>query len=413
MRYRLLIYYLIPITFLISCGSNSKKNCYSNTPYPLGIFSDKCSNDSKEQVFSLKEKKEVHNLFLTEYLWYEQVIQDFDYSSVSKPQELINALKVTPPDRWSFAMTKKEYDNFANQKTSGFGFGYTPDFIIYMVRIDSPAYNKLLRGDEILKVDNQIASRENIALASSRTDQNTSFTVLRADQEVTVSIAPKNYNFKVSLGSIINHNGSNIGYLRYDSFTESSVDELEKIFTNFKSNNISELIIDLRYNGGGSIAVASSLLDNITNQYAGQRQGYLDWNDRYKEKNENFNFEDLDDQDGNELNMKRVVFLVTKNSASASELVISALKPYLGESNVITIGDYTHGKPVGMSGRVYNNNYYFLVNFIVRNNSDETTPFEGIAVTCSANDDITKQRGDRDESMLKTALYYIDTKTCP
>ena len=116
--------------------------------------------------------------------------------------------------------------------------------------------------------------------------------------------------------------------------------------------------------------------------------------------------------EANDLNMKRVIFLVTRSSASASELVISALKPYLGETKVVTIGDATHGKPVGMSGRSYGSNYYFLINFLVRNNAGETTSFNGIPATCTAEDDITHIMGDIEETMLKTALHYIDTGSC-
>ena len=118
-------------------------------------------------------------------------------------------------------------------------------------------------------------------------------------------------------------------------------------------------------------------------------------------------------QDGNELNMKRVFFLVTNNSASASESIISALIPYLGESNVITIGDNTDGKPVGMIGRTYDNNYYFLINFMVRNNANESSSFNGIPVTCPPEDDMTHLMGDVDETMLQTALTYIQTGACP
>ena len=119
-------------------------------------------------------------------------------------------------------------------------------------------------------------------------------------------------------------------------------------------------------------------------------------------------------QDGNELALHRVFFLTGRNSASASELTISALKPYLGASNVITIGDYTHGKPVGMNGKTYGNNYYFLINFFVRNNDDQTTSLEGIPPTpgCTVEDDLTHLRGDPQESMLKAALNYIDTGSC-
>jgi C-terminal processing protease CtpA/Prc len=110
--------------------------------------------------------------------------------------------------------------------------------------------------------------------------------------------------------------------------------------------------------------------------------------------------------------MKRVIFLVTKDSASASELVISALKPYLGNTNVVTIGADTHGKPVGMSGKVYGTNYYFLINFFVRNNAGDPTSFNGIPATCTAEDDLTHLMGDENETMLKTALYYIENDAC-
>ena len=118
-------------------------------------------------------------------------------------------------------------------------------------------------------------------------------------------------------------------------------------------------------------------------------------------------------QDGNELNLERVVFLVTQNSASASEMVISSLKPYLGEENVVTIGSYTHGKPVGMAGYIDGSNYYFLINFYIRNNDGISTSFYGIPPTCSAKDDLTHPRGDIEEDMLSTALYYLLHSTCP
>jgi len=201
--------------------------------------------------------------------------------------------------------------------------------------------------------------------------------------------------------------------VRYDAFTSSSITEIEEAFDTLHQHGIDELVIDLRYNGGGSVETASVLMDNITNAYPGQRQLYLDWNDRYKHYNESYFFEGSDKQDGNELDMQRVYFLVTEHSASASELVINALKPYLGESNVITIGDYTHGKPVGMSGRSYGDNYYFLINFIVRNDDGDTVPFSGIVPTCSAIDDITHVMGDPEESSLATALYHIVNNQCP
>ncbi len=356
--------------------------------------------------FPQAEKDFVYGLFTSEYLWYDEVASNVDYSAFDTPQALIDGLKVEK-DRWSFAMTDQEYEDYVNQKTAGFGFRYKNDFMILQVLIDAPAYHTLYRGDKILEINGETVTQENLAKASQNLNVETTFKVLRDGSEVDVVITPKQYTFKVTMGKVLNNK---IGYLRYDSFTSTSVGEFEAEFTKFKSAGIKDLIVDLRYNGGGSVDVASTLLDNFSNQHAGERQVYLDWNANYKSKNSAYYFSD--EIEANDLNMQRVIFLVTKNSASASELVISALKPYLGNSNVVTIGDATHGKPVGMNGRTYGSDYYFLINFYVRNNAGETTSLNGIPATCTAEDDLTHLMGDPEETMLKTALHYIDTGSC-
>lgn len=368
------------------------------------------NNDASSQ-FSDNEKSFLHNLFLTEYLWYDQVDRDISYKQYSDAKSMTRALRVTPPDRWSFSMTKSEYNDYASQKTAGFGFGYTStDFRVYRVLIDSPVYGKLKRGDKILQVNGTDVNNTVLSDTSHNLGVAAEFTLLRDGNQITISLTPREYSFKVSLAKIINRAGKKIGYLRYDSFTDASIDEIESAFTKFHDAGVDELVIDLRYNGGGSINTASVLLDNITDAYLGKRQVYLDWNSNYTRFDSTYYFDD--EKDGNELTMKRVFFLTTKNSASASELVISALKPYLGDANVITIGDNTHGKPVGMSGRTYGNDYFFIINFFIRNNNGDTTSFDGIPVTCSADDDLSHAMGEENESMLASALYYIEHSTC-
>ncbi len=399
MKYKILAPIFLSLSlFLSSCGSSGSSGETGTAP------------GGSTEPFSLAEKEFVHHLFLTEYLWYEQVASNIDYSNFSTPQSLIDGLKVFPPDQWSVSVTAQQYEDAANQKTIGFGFGYNSDFNIFVVRIGAPAYGKLFRGDKILELNGEAVSDSLIANASQAVNVSTTFTVLRGSDQINVVVVPREYTFKVTLGNIINNHGIKVGYLRYDEFTGSSVNEFEQEFTKFKAAGISELVIDLRYNGGGAVEVASILLDNLSNVHAGERQIYLDWNANFQNKNSAYYFSD--DVEANDLNMKRVIFLVTRSSASASELVISALKPYLGETKVVTIGDATHGKPVGMSGRSYESNYYFLINFLVRNNEGETTSFNGIPATCTAEDDITRKMGDPEEIMLKTALHYIDTGSC-
>ncbi len=396
MKNRLIRPLLLSLSLLlVSCGGGG-----SGT-----ITDSRITASASTQSFTQAEKDFVYRLFTTEYLWYDEVASNVDYSAFDTPQALIDGVKV-PQDKWSFMITQEEYENSVNQKTAGFGFGYTNDFTVFIVRIDAPAYQNLFRGDKILEVNNEVASDENIAEASKNLNVASTFKVLRNGAETNVSITPREYSFKVTMGKVLNNT---VGYLRYDSFTGTSVNEFEEEFTHFKAAGITDLIVDLRYNGGGSVDVASALLDNFTNQYSGKRQAYLDWNENYKSKNSTIYFGEVEP---NDLDMKRVIFLVTKNSASASELVISALKPYLGETNVITIGEETHGKPVGMAGKAYGSDYYFLINFYVRNDAGETSSLDGIAATCTAEDDLTHLMGDPQETMLQTALHYIDTGIC-
>ena len=385
---------LLSVSFLFNACSNNDTKFGENVKTP------------GNQPFSTGEKEFVNNLFNTEYLWYDEVASDVDYNAYDTPQSLVTALSV-PQDHWSFAITAGEYEDLVGQKTQGFGFSYIDDLHIYTVRIGSPAYTKLLRGDKILEVNGASATFDNISSASQNLGKPTTFKVLRGSSEVSVDVVPKSYTYKVTMGKVIN---GNIGYLSYDEFTGSSVAEFEAEFTKFKAAGIKDIIVDLRYNGGGSVEVGSILLENLTNRHAGKRQFYLDWNENYKSKNVDYYFST--EVEPNDLNMQRVVFLVSRGTASASELVISALKPYLGEANVVTIGDYTHGKSVGMEGRAYGKDYYFLINFYVKNNMGLTSSANGITPTCVATDDITHLRGDPEEAMLKSAINYINTGNC-
>jgi len=370
------------------------------------------SSSSETDIFPLQEKQFLHTLFLTEYLWYDEVASNVKYDQYSQRQEMINALRIDPPDQWSFTLTQNEYEAIANQKTVGFGFGYTSEFKIYLVRIDAPAWGKLQRGDEIIAVNGEAASDDNIRAASQNLNVETVFTVMREGSSREITVTPRAYSYKVTDGKVLTQGNKKVGYMRFDAFTESAVSEIEKLFDYFHSETIDELVIDLRYNGGGSVATTSVLLDNLNNQDPGKRQMYLSWNEQYQNRNTAYYFEDVDEQDGNELALERVIFLVTKNSASASEALINALIPYIGEEKVVTIGEATHGKPVGMSGKSYGEHYYFLINFTVKNDSGDTTSFDGIPVTCSAEDDLAHLRGDTNETMLKNALYYIENEKC-
>lgn len=136
----------------------------------------------------------------------------------------------------------------------------------------------------------------------------------------------------------------------YNSFIANFDKELNTAFGEFKSAGITDLVLDLRYNGGGSVTTATDLASMITGQFEGQVFAQEQWNEDYqKYYEENFpdyliNEFDTELSTGeiiNSLNLKEVYILTTVSTASASELIINGLDPYI---NVVQIGETTTGK---------------------------------------------------------------------
>jgi len=144
-----------------------------------------------------------------------------------------------------------------------------------------------------------------------------------------------------------------IGYLMYNGFYSGYETQLNEAFSNFKNQNITDLILDLRYNSGGSIATATRLASMITGQFTGQLFAKQQWNSKLESYWANHNpsqfVNNFTNTIGtgasiNKLNLSKVYILTSRSTASASELVINGLKPYI---QVVQIGDKTTGKNVG------------------------------------------------------------------
>jgi carboxyl-terminal processing protease len=189
----------------------------------------------------------------------------------------------------------------------------------------------------------------------------TSYTINLADydsgnitpngQSVTLTKTNLSEN-PILVNSVINQGTHKIGYLMYNGFYPSYDSQLNTTFGQLKSQNITDLVLDLRYNSGGSVATATRLASMITGQFNGQLFAKEQWNAKaqayFEETNPstlNNNFtNNIGSNPINSLNLSKVYILTSKSSASASELVINCLKPYI---NVIQIGDVTTGKNVG------------------------------------------------------------------
>jgi carboxyl-terminal processing protease len=156
----------------------------------------------------------------------------------------------------------------------------------------------------------------------------------------------------IFINTVINSGTNKIGYLMYNGFYSNYDNQLNDAFGTLKSQGITDLVIDFRYNGGGSVQTATRLASMITGSFTGKVFAKNQWNskiDDYFSRNDpesqkDFFVNKIGDTPINSLNLTKVYILTSKASASASELVINGLKPYI---EVIHIGDITAGKNVG------------------------------------------------------------------
>jgi carboxyl-terminal processing protease len=165
-------------------------------------------------------------------------------------------------------------------------------------------------------------------------------------------------------------------------------------------------VLDLRYDGGGRISVATHLAGLIGGERTrGQTFTRLVHND----KNSRSDFSEVMSVPSQALGLSRLFVITTDNSASASELMINGLRPFM---TVTTIGSRTFGKPVGQSPVDFCDKTLAAVTFFTRNSRGEGEYFDGLAADCPAPDDLTRDLGDALEGSLAEAFQALRNGRC-
>jgi len=213
---------------------------------------------------------------------------------------------------------------------------------------------------------------------------------------------------------IIDDGGKKVGYLNLRGFIDPAESPLRNAFAQFKAQGIGEVIVDLRYNGGGTSAGAELL----TNLLLGQRTPADVMNYRvHRPSKSNLNFTRFFAPQPQSIASTKIAFIGTGGTASASEAVMNSVLPYLGDKTAL-IGGNTFGKPVG-TGAVdlaQCDDRLTLVTFATQNANKQGDYFDGLASrfqsTCSAQDDITRPLGDPQEAMIRAALDFLAGRPC-
>lgn len=373
------------------------------------------------------------------YLWNDELANVYP-DDFSTAQQYLSAL--TEPlaadgrdPGFSYLTTRQQDEsNFTSGAYIGFGFrsGVGPNDELFLADVfeGGPAYNAgFRRGMEILEVDTGLgfetwesllqreASMEEVFGPSERSVRR-GFRLLDGGDAILEVYVEKDELDPPALAEaprLIARSGlSPVGYLNFRQFTLSARLPLISASRFFLNEGVTDYIIDLRYNGGGLLSIADLMLDLLGGRLADrQRSFFLSHNRWHADYNAYEYFERFSES----LDPIRFVFITTRGTASASELVINSLAPHV---EVAMVGTDTRGKAVGQ--------YAFdqpgcdarirLVSFEVLNGEGEGGYYTGLADTgrftlCPAADDLSKPFTDPQEDSIRTALDWLKEGACP
>ncbi len=276
------------------------------------------------------------------------------------PETLFDYLK-SPQDRFSnlysdYTLIENALNGISLSNGMEFGLVFYPDesgnvfgYVRYVLPNTSASDAGLQRGVLFTSVNGQQLNENNyndlltldsysIELA---TYDGTSFSLTGE----TAMLSKTQYNENpVYLTKTLDINGQKVGYIMYNAFTRSYDSDLNNAFSQFKAEGVNNLVLDLRYNGGGAVETATDLASMITGQFNGQIFYKEFWNEDRQADYANDGVFDNTISNGsstNSLNLSSVYILTSRRTASASELVINGLKPYI---DAVQVGDTTTGK---------------------------------------------------------------------
>lgn len=347
-----------------------------------------CQKDADDVIVPQTTNLEVQNFIwkgLNQYyLWQtdvpnladnrfaNQAALDAFLTNYKVPQDLFNALRVSPTiDRFSWMVddyVTLEQSLQGTSKNNGveFGLSYKPNsttdvfgYVRYIIPGSDAATKNIRRGELFTAVNGTPLTVSNYQSLLFGT--NDSYTLNMADYNgstvtangKTVALTKTTLTENpILIKNVITIGAKKIGYLMYNGFYADFDLQLNSVFGDFKTQGITDLVLDLRYNSGGSVRTATYLASMITGQFTGKVFAKQQWNTKintYFEANDpnglrNFFTDKIGTTPINSVNMTKVYILTTKSTASASELIINGLKPHI---NVVQIGDLTTGKNVG------------------------------------------------------------------
>lgn len=410
---------LLFIAQLAACGSSDGGDAIVQPP-PAA-----CSNTGQKQ-FVLDSMRDW-------YLWNDRLPAQVDLEGFASPEELLAFLATFSPPASSgepidaergfsfISLAEDEQQLLGEGRFEGYGFSsrFVAENDIRLTRVfeDSPAFRGgLRRGQRILALNDRsiadIEAQEGVGAVFDttpvkfrmlETDGITELTVTIDQAIVTIDPVP---NSRIIDGA----GGRKIGYMELATFISTADGQMDQVFATFRNENVTEVILDLRYNSGGLVSTAEllgDLLGGLLND--GRVFSETLFNADRSAANDDIEFFELR---ASSVSLSSLVVVASRNTASASELVTNSLDPWV-TGGVTIVGDSTFGKPVGQIGLEFCDKILRPTAFQTVNAAGFGDYFDGLPLDCVAADDLTVATGDDADPNMVAALSILEGTGCP
>jgi carboxyl-terminal processing protease len=392
-----------------------------------GSASDPAPEEPSSEACSVSAQRESLRTYMNEqYYWYTQLAAPNDAASTL--DAYFQSMLHRPLDRYSYTESTASYNQlFVEGRRIGYGYamvwGDAARTVLRVRNVEpaSPvARAGLVRGDVVISVDGFTPQD----IAAGRVPVVDTVGVPRrlvvrtgAGPERVIDVASEDFPLtpvsKTAMFDIVRDGAPvKVGYMAYNQFVSYSKGSLAGEFSQFANAGVRELILDLRYNGGGSVAVSRDLASMVSGSRAvDQLYAYLRFNAKQANKTQHVRFNSGDLGFGAPFpdGLPRLVVITSGGTASASELLINGLRPFM---DVVLVGDTTYGKPYGFIPRDNCGLTYNAVQFESLNSQGIGGYTAGFAPTCPVPDDLDHQLGDAGEARVRVALDYLTTGQC-
>jgi hypothetical protein len=331
-----------------------------------------------------------------------------------------------PADRWSYVQSSDAFNRFfGDGATLGYGLSVAglelarnaalPLYVRHVEAASPAAMQGVQRGDQVMSINERsvatlIAADDFSALTPAQAGDVLRLVLRRGGVDRSVALTAAVFNLSPVGGAAVQTTGTGrkLGYVAVKDMVSQALAPFDSAMAGFQAAGVQDLVLDLRYNGGGLVSTGATLSSYLAGaRGTGLNYATLKFNSAHQSSNSNYRFSNP----GAALSLPRVIVLMGRRTCSASEQVINGLRG--AGVQVVAIGETSCGKPVGFQPTAYCGQTYSAVNFESVNHLGAGRYFNGFTPTCAVAEDFTVPQGSTSDPLMAAARTVADTGNCP